>query len=76
MMAYEKEGGSTIFRLGNEIAGKTSELEKIKMEIKSLQEKAELDKSIETDKMREFAQVLMAIDNIETTCFKREGISN
>lgn len=36
MMAYEKEGGSTIFRLGNEIAGKTSELDKIKMEIKSL----------------------------------------
>ena len=46
------------------------------MEIKSLQEKAELDKSIETDKTREFAQVLMAIDNIESSCFKREGISN
>lgn len=73
MAQYEKTGNDDIFTLGNEIAKKNAEYESIIEQSNQLKEKADNEASDNRKKISEFAQILMAIGNIESFCANRDG---
>ena len=68
---YEKEKRQEILQLNNDIANKKAELEKIIDEQNELKAEAEEIGQKKRDKITEFAQILMAINDLEDKCRKR-----
>lgn len=65
---YTKEKGQEILQLNNDISNKKTELEKINDEMKDLKDDAEEVAAKKLGKVSEFAQILMAINNLESKC--------
>lgn len=71
---YTKEKGQEILQLNNDISNKKTELEKINDEMKDLKDEAEEVSAKKLGKVSEFAQILMAINNIEEKCDKMQSL--
>jgi seryl-tRNA synthetase len=71
---YTKEKGQEILQLNNDISNKKTELEKINDEMKDLKDDAEEVAAKKLGKVSEFAQILMAINNIEAKCTSMQSL--
>jgi len=69
---YEKDKRQEILQLNNDISKMKSELEAITDQQNKFKAEAEEINAKKRGRMSEFAQLLMAIDNIEQRCFKRQ----
>ena len=70
MKKYEKEKGSEVLSLNNDIANLKAILEQVNDQQKELKDQAEEISAKKRGKISEFAQILMAINNIETKCLE------
>lgn len=61
-------------QLNNDISNKNTELEKINDEMKDLKDEAEEVSAKKLGKVSEFAQILMAINNIEAKCTSMQSL--
>ena len=70
---YIKDKQTELLRLNNETTQQKAEFEDIMDKQNVLKEQAADISSKKNEKVSELAQILMAIENIEQTCFWREG---
>jgi chromosome segregation ATPase len=70
---YEKEKGSEVLSLNNDIANLKAILEQVNDQQKELKDQAEEISAKKRGKISEFAQILMAINNIETKCLEMKA---
>jgi len=68
-----KDKTAEIMKLNNDTSTQKTEWEMIMDEQNILKEEAAEISSKKNSKISELAQILMAIENIEQKCFKREG---
>lgn len=71
---YTKDKGQDLLQLNNDISNRQKELEKINDEMKDLRDKAEEVSAKKLGKISEFAQILMAINNIEAKCTSMKSL--
>ena len=72
---YIKDKQTEIMKLNNETTQQKAEWEGIMDKQNILKEQAADISSKKNGQVSELAQILMAIENIEQTCFNREGTS-
>ena len=70
---YEKEQEKNLLQLNNDISNLKAEHDRIKDEEKSLKDEAEDVSAKKRGKISELAQILMAINNIESKCLENKA---